>query len=50
MVRPAARHLETANVLYADGHVKASRVDRFYKQTDPTGQRMPCFDPRVGCS
>ncbi len=47
---PAARHLETANVLYADGHVKAMRVDRFYKQTDPTGQRMPCFDPRVGCS
>jgi prepilin-type processing-associated H-X9-DG protein len=46
---PAARHLETTNVLFADGHVKAQRVERFYAQTNPAGQRMPCFDPSVGC-
>jgi len=34
---PAARHLETANVLYGDGRVKASRAERFY-------------DRNVGCS
>ena len=27
---PLARHLETANVLWADGHVKAHRVEKIY--------------------
>jgi prepilin-type processing-associated H-X9-DG protein len=47
---PSARHLETANVLYVDGHVKATRVERFYDFTIPPPNRMPCLDPSVGCS
>ena len=57
---PMARHLETCNVLWADGHVKALRVDKIY--TSP-GQEVaskpatvtqanwsPCLDPAFGCS
>ena len=47
---PAARHLETANVLYVDGHVKASRVERFYDRNVAPPNRMPCLDPNVGCN
>ena len=47
---PAARHLETANVLYVDGHVKAQRVERFYDTTTAFPNKMPCFDPNTGCS
>lgn len=47
---PAARHLETANVLYVDGHVKASRVERFYDRNITPPNRMPCLDPNVGCN
>ena len=46
---PSARHLETANVLYADGHVKSQRVEKFYDVTANWPNRMPCFDPNVGC-
>ena len=28
---PSVRHLETANVLYADGHVKSQRMSNFYR-------------------
>ncbi len=28
---PSARHLETSNVLWADGHVKAQRIPSFYQ-------------------
>ncbi len=47
---PAARHLETANVLYADGHVKALRVESFYDRNVTFPNFMPCLDPNVGCS
>lgn len=47
---PAARHLETANVLYVDGHVKSSRVERFYDRNVMFPNRMPCLNPEVGCS
>jgi prepilin-type N-terminal cleavage/methylation domain-containing protein/prepilin-type processing-associated H-X9-DG protein len=30
---PSARHLETCNVLWVDGHVKSMRVERFYNAT-----------------
>ena len=46
---PSARHLETANVLYADGHVKSQRVDKFYDVTVNWPNRMPCLDPNTGC-
>ncbi|HVF84893.1 MAG TPA: DUF1559 domain-containing protein [Abditibacteriaceae bacterium] len=46
---PAARHLETANVLYVDGHVKSSRVEKFYDRNVFAPNRMPCLDPNVGC-
>jgi prepilin-type N-terminal cleavage/methylation domain-containing protein/prepilin-type processing-associated H-X9-DG protein len=45
---PHARHLETANVLWADGHVKALRVDKFYVAT--TNTASPCLNPLTGCS
>jgi prepilin-type processing-associated H-X9-DG protein len=41
-----ARHLETANVLWADGHVKALRVDKFY--IAQPGQASPCLNPETG--
>jgi prepilin-type processing-associated H-X9-DG protein len=45
---PHARHLETSNVLFADGHVKALRVTNFYKPMSGT-TAMPCFDYTKGC-
>ena len=39
---PNARHLETANVAFADGHVKAFRTEKFY-----TGN-SPWLDPARG--
>lgn len=47
---PTARHLETCNVLWVDGHVKAMRVDKFYnsKTNNPNGY-SPCLDPAKGC-
>ncbi|HEX8550942.1 MAG TPA: DUF1559 domain-containing protein [Abditibacteriaceae bacterium] len=47
---PAARHLETSNVLYVDGHVKAQRVPSFYNSSVVFPNKMPCLDPAVGCS
>ena len=45
---PSARHLETANVLFADGHVKSLRVEKFY---DAAGTNpLPCFDVTKGCA
>ena len=32
---PAARHLETANVAFADGHVKSLRTEKFYYGNSP---------------
>ena len=42
---PIARHLETCNVLWADGHVKASRIEKFYKSSGVS----PCLRPETGC-
>jgi prepilin-type processing-associated H-X9-DG protein len=32
---PCPRHLETTNVGFADGHVKAMRVEKFYYADSP---------------
>ncbi|HEX8235741.1 MAG TPA: DUF1559 domain-containing protein [Abditibacteriaceae bacterium] len=45
---PSARHLEMANALYVDGHVKATRVERVYDKN--LTYANPCFNPSVGCS
>jgi len=42
---PLARHLETTNVLWADGHVKATKVEKFYSGTADS----PCLNPATGC-
>ncbi len=42
---PIARHLETCNVLWCDGHVKALRIPKFYNQTGIS----PCLRPNTGC-
>ncbi len=49
---PMARHLETTNVLWADGHVKSQRIESFYVQ--PVGgssslSESPCLEPEIGC-
>jgi prepilin-type N-terminal cleavage/methylation domain-containing protein/prepilin-type processing-associated H-X9-DG protein len=47
---PHPRHLETVNLLYADGHVKAQRVNSFYQSTAvPMPAKMPCLDITRGC-
>lgn len=42
---PNARHSSRANVLFADGHAKALRLDQFYQVSG----RSPCLNPAVGC-
>lgn len=39
---PSARHLETVNVLWVDGHVKAQKVESFYKSAANTDS--PCLN------
>ena len=47
---PTARHLETCNVLFADGHVKSMRIEKFYNTGARTAtSRTPCMNPAVGC-
>ena len=47
---PIPRHLETTNVLYADGHVKSQRVTAIYNVANQTDTaKMPCFDITKGC-
>lgn len=56
---PVARHAEMTNVLWADGHVKSSRIEKIYKligqpeeANRPTGASAswsPCLDPSFGC-
>lgn len=47
---PLPRHLETCNVLFADGHVKAQRAEKFYVQgTGSTGTNSPCLNVTTGC-
>ena len=56
---PVPRHLETCNVLWADGHVKAQRVPTFFLIAGQSGKRAsdgqvftngfsPCLD-KSGC-
>ena len=42
---PNARHSGRANVLFADGHAKALRLDQFYQVSG----RSPCLNPSLGC-
>lgn len=42
---PIARHLETCNVLWCDGHVKALRIPKFYNRVGVS----PCLRPETGC-
>ena len=47
---PIPRHLETCNVLYADGHVKSQRIEKFFTYASPTlSTKMPCLDITKGC-
>jgi prepilin-type processing-associated H-X9-DG protein len=57
---PHPRHAEQTNVLWADGHVKARKVESFYtlpgqtstNPTPPSGSTTgwsPCLDPLYGC-
>ena len=41
-----ARHLETFNALYADGHAKAQRWSQIWYQDAPNGVYEGAFDPR----
>lgn len=47
------RHLETTNVLWADGHVKSQRVESFYvlpRSGSTSLSASPCLDPDTGCN
>ncbi len=56
---PTARHMEMTNVLWADGHVKASRIEKIYKligqseepNRPPSASTAwsPCLEPAFGC-
>ena len=47
---PHPRHLEQANVLFADGHVKSLRTEKFYDASKTTSaDKMPCLDITRGC-
>jgi prepilin-type N-terminal cleavage/methylation domain-containing protein/prepilin-type processing-associated H-X9-DG protein len=56
---PAARHAQMTNVLWADGHAKAARIESFYRlRTQPQlpnrpagapDNWSPCLDPAYGC-
>ena len=47
---PLPRHLEMGNVLFADGHVKSLRAEKYYNVGNPTDTaKMPCFDITKGC-
>jgi prepilin-type N-terminal cleavage/methylation domain-containing protein/prepilin-type processing-associated H-X9-DG protein len=55
---PHARHSEVTNVLWADGHAKAARVESFYCLRNQTTAANPlcsatgfsrCLDPALGC-
>ncbi len=48
---PLPRHLEMGNVLFADGHVKSLRTEKYYNTGNPTDTaKMPCFDITKGCA
>jgi prepilin-type N-terminal cleavage/methylation domain-containing protein/prepilin-type processing-associated H-X9-DG protein len=41
---PLARHLETTNVAFADGHVKAMKIEKWFNATST------CMTPATGCT
>ncbi len=47
---PSPRHLETVNVLWADGHVKSQRMTSFF-YPGPLGppRNYPCMRSNIGC-
>ncbi|RYX86684.1 DUF1559 domain-containing protein [bacterium] len=49
-----ARHFNTSNILWADGHVKAQRPEQIMNVTDIpsefTNTLNSCFNPAVGCN
>lgn len=50
---PTPRHLGTSNILWADGHVKATKVDKVMDLTanaDYTVKPTTCFNPARGCT
>jgi prepilin-type processing-associated H-X9-DG protein len=58
---PSARHADTSNVVWADGHVKAMKVEKFYMAPGQTSTNppppagavaswSPCLDPAYGCN
>ena len=50
---PLARHLETSNVLWCDGHVKAMRVEKFYNPVKDSTSNCLQIDqsaPSTACS
>ena len=57
---PSARHAQMCNVLWADGHVKAARIESFYTlpgkevankpATVGAASWSPCLDPAYGCT
>jgi len=47
---PIPRHLETCNVLFADGHVKSQRIEKFFTYSSSNlATKMPCLDITKGC-
>jgi len=52
---PSARHDGRTDVLYADGHVRAQRIESFYVGLGEHGAGekypgiSPCLDPALGC-
>ena len=47
---PLPRHLETTNVLYADGHVKSQRIEKIYNLPTVNGGYSPCLQLDKGCA
>ena len=46
---PSDRHLDTTNVLFADGHVKAKQLSTFYDNgSNPVGTYYTWLNPAVG--
>ncbi len=47
---PMVRHLETVALLFADGHAKALRPEKWYDASKTYGgDKMPCMDITKGC-
>jgi prepilin-type processing-associated H-X9-DG protein len=45
---PLARHLETTNVAFADGHVKAMKIEKWYYAAQGSDKITPWMNPLTG--